>query len=147
MSIDIRHSAFEIAIEAPTEKVWHTLVNRISEWWPTDFLCLEGAKNIILEAVAGGRLYEQTEDGKSLLWSTVVSLEAERSLEFAGFTTPRFGGPAVNMCRFELEKSESGTVLRFTSSVMGKVSDESADMTREGWTYLLDSFKQFAESN
>lgn len=148
MNVTIQQVAIEIQINAPVAKVWDTVFNRISDWWPGDFLCHEGSKQIKMEQFVGGRIYEESPDGKSLLWGTVVNINPNKTLEFIGHSTPQFGGPTINMGRYELIEGENGmTSLQFTSSAMGNFPDEAKEMVTQGWNYLLGSLKDFAEKN
>lgn len=147
MNVTIRQIAIEIEINAPVAKVWDTVLNRMSEWWPGDFLCHAGSKEIKMEPFVGGRIYEESADGKSLLWGTVVNINPNSTLEFIGHSTPQFGGPSISMGRFELSESGSATTLQFSNSIMGNTSDEGEQMVTEGWNYLLGALKEFSEKN
>jgi len=146
MNVTIQQIAIEIHINAPIAKVWDTVLNRTSDWWPGDFLCHEGSKEIKMEPFVGGRIYEETADGKSLLWGTLVNIHPNKTLEFIGHSTPQFGGPSLSMGKYELTESESNsTNLQFTNVIMGNCSDEGTQMVTEGWNYLLGELKNFAE--
>lgn len=147
MNVSIKQIAIEIQIDAPIAKVWETVFNHISDWWPGDFLCHEGSKEIKMETFVGGRIYEETSDGKSLLWGTVVNINPNKTLEFIGHSTPQFGGPSLSMGRYELSESGNGTTLQFTNAMMGNCSDEGEQMVTQGWNYLLSALKNFAENN
>lgn len=147
MNSTIKQIAIEIQINAPLAKVWDILLNRTSDWWPKDFLCHEGSKALKMEPFVGGRIYEETSDGKSLLWGTLVNIHPNKTLEFIGHSTPQFGGPSLNMGRYEISQAdESTTTLQFTNAILGNCSDEGEQMVTEGWNYLLNAFKSYAES-
>ena len=98
-------------------------MDEIGLWWPKEFFAQPGSQRIVLEPRAGGRLYEESDDGAQLLWSTVVLIAPPRTLELAGHLVPSFGGPATDMIRLTLEASPRGTTLRLSEVLFGRVSD------------------------
>jgi uncharacterized protein YndB with AHSA1/START domain len=127
----------EFPIEAPVERVWEAILNETSRWWDQEFVALPGSKGVTLEPRLGGRLYEQTEDGRGLVWAQVIGIDPGRSIDFLGVMTPAFSGPTTTMVQLAIETSEGGTVLRLTEGLVGRVTDEVVANMTAGWTFLM----------
>ena len=56
-------------IDAPLERVWKVVTEEAGSWWDADFAALPGSAGVKLEPRLGGRLYEETPDGKALEWA------------------------------------------------------------------------------
>src|SRR5439155_19505489 len=106
-------------------------------WWRRGFWAMPETKGMRLEPVIGGRLYEWTDDGASLVWFTVIGLVPGRSLDLVGHLSPAFGGPAFAMLRLEVEPKGAICVVKVQESHVGNVSAESASSVKKGWTTLL----------
>lgn len=143
----IKEIVVEVPIEAPKERVWQALAHEMSTWWPLDFLCIPDSGGIKFEAKAGGRLYEESADGKAILWAQVLYIEPGVALEMAGAVTPTWGGPSMNFNRFEVRDAGEGkTLFRLTNSVLGNMTDENEQNVTEGWKYLFATkFKEYVE--
>ncbi|MBX3119873.1 MAG: SRPBCC domain-containing protein [Fimbriimonadaceae bacterium] len=142
----IKQIELELDINAPIGRVWNSLLNELPVWWPGDFLGYPEGGPIKFEPHVGGRLYEQTEDGKSLLWSTVIAIAPEKSMDFIGYMTPAFGGPTLTMLHLELEADgDAKTKFKMTDSLLGRVSEEGEASMNQGWSYLFGAFKAHCE--
>ena len=147
MTNEINEFMLELDINCPRAAAWECLLNRMSLWWPKDFLCLEGSTEIKLEPWAGGRLYEETAAGGHILWTNVVMIQPNSVLETVGAITPTFGGPSMNFCRMMLEDGEDGkTKFKLVNTVLGNMNPESKGQIEGGWGYLFGAFKAFCES-
>ena len=136
----------EVPIAAPADRVWQALVRDTAAWWRSDFYCLPNPREFILEAKAGGRGYEFNGEGAELLWFTVLAVEPPHALELVGHLTPRFGGPALTLMRWEVTPVGEGSIFRLTESLVGKVSADGAEKMREGWRLLFaEGLKPFVE--
>jgi uncharacterized protein YndB with AHSA1/START domain len=146
MNSEIHEIVVEIGIDCPRENVWKIMIDRLSDWWPGDFLCLPGAKKIQFEPVAGGRLFETTPEGGHLLWANVLIIAPGEAIEMAGHVTPTFGGPSVTQWRMGLTDGENGaTKFRLSNSVIGHFSPESQAEVKGGLEYLTGALKAFCE--
>jgi hypothetical protein len=138
--------SLEIPIEASADRVWMGLLHQINAWWLSDFRMLGPTSVISLEGYAGGRLFEENRD-QSLLWYSVIMINPPQLLSLAGHMTPEFGGPVTSLLTFNIESRGMVTTLRFSDSLMGKVSPGQAESLRNGWSQLLtDGLKRWAES-
>jgi uncharacterized protein YndB with AHSA1/START domain len=147
MNVEIRQLKLELAIDAPLERVWTALIDEIGTWWPRDFMSIPDSEKIILEPWPGGRLYEQSSDGRGILWSNVVMVLPNDSIEFVGYMTPTYAGPSITMIRLSVKPNpEGGTIFRMSDAVMGRIDDEQEQNLNEGWAYLFGAFKNYCEA-
>lgn len=139
----------ELTIAADPEAVWQALVDDIGQWWPADFYAggQQGKRTFKFEAEPGGRMVELWDDGGGLLWGTVITVEPNKRLQALGTLFPNWGGPALNYATWELEKKGSETVLRFSESTMGRLSDDGMEEKDKGWRFLMESMKAHIEGN
>lgn len=141
-----RTNVVEVTVEAPAERVWSALTERIGDWWLKDFHTAEGSR-MLLELEVGGRMWEDHGDGQGLQWATVIAFERGRRLELSGVLTADFGGPGHTLQKFTLEASGDATVVRLTDTVFGAIAKSTADSLESGWQSLLtDGLKKFVEA-
>jgi uncharacterized protein YndB with AHSA1/START domain len=133
-------------IEAPLDRVWTVITEEAGSWWDSDFVATPGAAGIKLEPVLGGRLYEETADGRGMVWARVIAIDPPKSIDFQGVMTPAFGGPTITTVRLSLQESESGTELTMVEGLIGRVTDEGLAQMQMGWDFLFgQKLKQYAE--
>ena len=136
----------EVRIEAPRERVFETLVDRMSDWWHEDFFTRPGLGAYRLERKLGGLVYEDWGDGEGQIWGKVAGLKAPEYLQVAGDTDHNWGGPSRGIMTYTLEADGDATLLRFVQASFGHVSEETRRSLEEGWRLLLgDCLKPFAE--
>lgn len=137
----------EIPIDRARDRVWQALTGETNAWWLPDFHMVGEGSVIRFEAEAGGRLIERHENGKSLLWYTVLMCDPGVSVHLVGHTSPEWGGPNTSMIKFLLEDRDGGTMLRVTDAVFGHVTDKTAKSLEDGWRWLMtDGLKSYVES-
>lgn len=128
----------DVDIDAPVEAVWRTMIERPDEWWAADLRCVAGSR-VTLDARAGGQLVEVDDnDGESLLWFTVLSVQPQKSMNFGGALAPPWGGPCQTFLLVDLEAQGTGTKVRMTYSMHGHVDESSLPSMASGWRLLLD---------
>jgi uncharacterized protein YndB with AHSA1/START domain len=128
----------EIAIDAPRDVVWRSLIEDVGSWWPHTF---EDGR-VSLEPWIGGRFMEEWE-GDGALYAVVTHLIAETRLTTSG----QMGMPGARQYvkTFELESDGDRTIVRSTASTLGDISDERRDSYRRGGLELLDALKAHVE--
>jgi uncharacterized protein YndB with AHSA1/START domain len=137
----------EFKINASPERVWKVITEETSRWWDKDFVSLPGSTCVMLEPRLGGRLYEETEDGRGLVWATVIAISEGKSIDFVGYMTPEWSGPTMTMIKLLVEPTEEGAVLKLTEGLLGNVTDEVTQSMHEGWTFLFETkLKGYVES-
>lgn len=135
----IRDTRLEIRIEGAPAKVWKSLTAEIGAWWPAEFYVggEPGKRSYHLDATPGGRMYESWEHGGGLLWGNVVTVDPEKLLQVTGSTFPEWGGPSQWFGSWTLEADGSATILTFSESTIGKLSDAAAAGTTKAWHFLF----------
>jgi len=139
----------EINIRAKKKHVWNALINEINAWWRRDFYAHPETKAFKLEPWVGGRLFEDAGNGNGTLWGHVHAMNAPDSIDFIGHMSPRWGGPATTMFRFELmENNAGGTLVKVTDAQMGRSREKAAGDFKEGWKLLItEGLKIYVEGN
>jgi uncharacterized protein YndB with AHSA1/START domain len=127
----------EFPINASPERVWTTITEETSRWWDKDFVSLKDSECVMLEPRIGGRLYEETSDGRGLVWATVIAISPGKSIDFLGCMTPEWTGPTMTMVKLAIEPAEHGSVLKLTEGLLGNITDETIPSMNEGWTFLF----------
>lgn len=66
-----------VTVEAPQAIAWRVFTAGMSSWWPLAQFKIGGANAVaaVVEPFAGGRWYEQGEDGSTCDWGTVLAWE------------------------------------------------------------------------
>ena len=136
----------EIPIDAPPARVWKAFVDSIGAWWPKDFYVTAEPRPMTLEAKAGGRMFERGKDGSELLWSTVIALDPNKSMDMVGYLTPAYGGPATSMIHLEFEPHGDGaTLLKVSDAIFGRIG-EKLQSIKDGWRVIFyDNLKAYVE--
>ena len=124
-------------IDAPLGKVWNIITSETSLWWDHEFAALPGSQGVKLEPVLGGRIYEETPDGKALEWAKVIAVDPPHSIDFQGIMTPAFGGPTLTTVQLALTEKDGKTVLTMTEGLIGRVTDDTIQSMNEGWNFLF----------
>ncbi len=137
----------ELHIEAAPADVWQHLTENIGAWWPDDFYAggAAGERRFLLESNPGGRMYEEWDSGGGVLWGNVVSIDPNKSLQVLGVVFPNWGGPTQWYGSWTLQEAGGGTLLQFSETGVGRVSDGGMEEKDKGWKFLWASLKAHAE--
>jgi uncharacterized protein YndB with AHSA1/START domain len=143
----IAQISMEIQIAARPAEVWKALTDHIGRWWPVEFFAggEDGKRRYICEAKPGGRMFEQWDNGGGVLWGTVVCCDPGSLLQVLGVTFPNWGGPAQSYNTWELKGLGEGTMLTFSESTLGRVSDPNLAEKDKGWRFLWETLKAHLE--
>lgn len=143
----IAETRLEVRIDGPSDLVWQKLTDDIGDWWPDAFYAggSPGKRSYHVEARPGGRVYESHDDGGGVLWGTVATVQPGKLLQALGATFPNWGGPNFGFITWEVEADGGGTVLRFSESLLGQVSDTACESKEKGWTFLFEVLKAHVE--
>src|SRR4051794_15154403 len=76
----IEQVELEIEIAATPERVWSSLVEETTFWWPKDFYTSAKTKAFRIEPRLGGLMYEDWGNGEGLVWFRVFGVETAASL-------------------------------------------------------------------
>jgi hypothetical protein len=103
----------------------------MGSWWPHRFVA---GSRVQLEAVAGGRFWEEWADGAAL-YATVTRVERPARLEYAGPMGVR--EPVTALIVYELEEHDGGTRVRVTHRAFGDIDEGTRRDYTEGWRAVL----------
>jgi len=124
----------ETVVAAPREQVFDALC-RMGEWWPHRFA---DGSTVHLEAVVGGRFWEEWPDGGAL-YATVTSVKRPERLECAG--PMGMAGPVTAVFSFELEEQPEGTTVRLSHRAFGDIDDQTRTAYTEGWGQIFGALR------
>jgi uncharacterized protein YndB with AHSA1/START domain len=139
----------EVAIEAPRDVVWKTIVDDTNAWWLPEFHMIGEGSVVTFDLRAGGHLIEHLEGTGSLLWATVHMCQPEQfTVYLVGHTAADWGGPTTSSMKLVLEATdEESCVLKVSDALHGQIDETNIEQLRHGWTWLFtDGLKKFVET-
>jgi uncharacterized protein YndB with AHSA1/START domain len=138
----------ETNIQASPHEVWQALTENIGHWWPADFYAggEDGKRSFSIEAKPGGLMKETWSNGGGVLWGTVICANPGVQLQVLGALFPNWGGPSQWFGSWDLSASGTGTKLRFSESTVGRIADAGLGEKQEGWEFLGNALKEYAEN-
>jgi uncharacterized protein YndB with AHSA1/START domain len=135
--------AQEVTLTQSRERVFDVLTAQIGEWFTPRFV--SGSK-VIAEPWAGGRIYEQNEDGTGVLWDVCTAYMPPSYVSYEspwGFA----GGSATIIVTYKLtEADDGGTLINSKHRILGYTSDQSRKSYEQhmdgpmGLQQLLDAY-------
>lgn len=124
--IDAASNGFTVQVSAhiaaPPGKVYAALI-KPALWWDSDHTFSGNARNLILDAKAGGCWCEKLADGGSVLHLTVVYAVPGKLLRLRGALGPYQGYGVEGAMTWTLKASGSGTDLSLTYALGGYYKD------------------------
>lgn len=71
-----------VSVKPTVEKAFRLFTRDIATWWPTDRYSVSQTRtrDVVLEPLPGGRVYEVRDDGKTFDWGKVLVWEPPRRL-------------------------------------------------------------------
>jgi len=108
---------YELAIGAPPTKVYDSLIN-VGSWWSEKHTYSGDARNLSIDARAGGCFCEKLPNG-SVEHLRVVFVRANQSLRMTGALGPLQASGVAGAMTWRLSPAESGTKLELAYSVGG----------------------------
>jgi uncharacterized protein YndB with AHSA1/START domain len=145
--VTITRVDFEVAINAPVDRVWYCLTRETSNWWPRDFYTSERTRRFVIMAKLGGLVGEDFGMGGGVIWYKVIGVAAPTSLTLLGHLTPTFGGPSMSTLEITLEPQNGSTMFRVVDAVLGPATDGLSDNLLSGWkTIFGEGLKKWVES-
>jgi len=138
--------SFDVELRCSREHAWQVLVEKIDDWWLSDFRMLGVDSKVTLEAKLGGQLSEQNSSGAFLEWYNVQMCTPGSDLYLVGHLGEDWGGPTVSMMSLKLRDDGNRCQLKVSDALLGNVTTKSVDVAQIGWTSIFgDSYKAFAE--
>jgi DNA-binding transcriptional ArsR family regulator/uncharacterized protein YndB with AHSA1/START domain len=129
------HIEQNIAIKASPEVVFDALTGEISAWWTAPYFHTGETRQLVLEALVGGRFYEDLGNNEGLLLATVMLVRRPDELRLMG--PMGLAGVVHGVISFDLEAQDGGTRLKLSHRMVGEVSDEIESAFSGGWQELL----------
>ncbi len=140
--------AIEAHVEATPDKVYAALIEP-SRWWASDHTFSGDAKNLHLDAKAGGCWCEKLPGGGSVLHLTVVYVDPGKVLRLRGALGPFQGLAADGALTWKLKPAATGTDLSMTYTLGGYSKDGFAELSKAAdgvLTAQIGRLKQLIES-
>ena len=131
----------EIRVKAPLDVTFAALLEQLGPGNETP----DGKSlNMKIEAWPGGRWYRDMGDGNGHFWANVKAIMRPTLLEFVG---PLFASfPFVSNVQYRLSETDGGTLITFTHTALGFVSDEHKAGMNKGWASMHDRVRKHAEA-
>ena len=98
----------------------------------------------VIEAFPGGRWYRDLGDHNGHFWGSIQAIKSPTLLEFSGPLFMSF--PVSNNVQYRLTEEAGETIIRFTHRGFGLFPDNFPANLAEGWAFMLNQTKTFAES-
>ena len=137
-----------ITVRCPVERAFRTFTEGIDSWWPllTHSLGEARAARAVLEARAGGRLYEVWDDGSEHVWGTIVAWEPPNRLAVSWRVNP----DAIAATEWEVRFVPAGggaTRVELDHGgweALGEDADRSYASYDGGWDLVLGAYARVA---
>lgn len=132
------------ASAVPPEQVWHTLVERSSEWWTTPYLAPDAAP-MRVEARLGGRVWSGSatpDGGAGHLHGTIRAYDPPERLEIGSVLVP---GAYAGSITITVERTGLGSEVRVEQMARGRVEATVEERISTGWAQLLVRLTDLAE--
>jgi DNA-binding transcriptional ArsR family regulator/uncharacterized protein YndB with AHSA1/START domain len=133
----------QIEIDAPIERVFHSLINDINAWW--EFRYEDDQAKMSLEPKVGGLFLESWENGQGAIWGTVLYFKENKEIRMQGLLG--MSGAVNSHYGYLLESYEDRTTLKLSHSAVGILDSNWHDAHDKGWSLLLNKLKAFIENN
>ena len=147
-NVGIADAVMEVQIDSSVEAVWKAMTSSIGDWWPEGAYSggASGERSFRLDAKPGGQMIESWAEGAGILWGHVTTVEPLVRLQVSGHTFPNWGGPTIWFGTWELQAKGTGTLLRFSESVICPHPDTSGEDRKKGWHFIYhDALKAHLE--
>lgn len=132
---DVASNGFTLKIDAhiaaPPEKVYAALIEP-ARWWASDHTFSGDAKNLHLDAKAGGCWCETLPNGGSVAHLTVVYVDPGKALRLRGALGPFQGLGVDGALTWKLKPAPDGTDLSVTYAIGGYNKDGFAELSQAG---------------
>jgi uncharacterized protein YndB with AHSA1/START domain len=139
----------EANINAPAAKVYDALIGQIGSWWNPEHTYSHDAKNLSIDARAGGCFCEKLPNGGGIEHLRVVYIAPPQVVRFSGALGPLQASGVAGSMTWKLSGGPDTTRFELSYSVGGfipggfeKIAPAVEAMLRE----QLDRLKMFAET-
>lgn len=127
-----------ITVQRRPEDAFRVFTDGIGTWWPLETHSPSDgrAEILVMEARVGGRLYERTRDGETLVWGEVLIWEPPSRLAF----TWHLGGPVTTEVELRFTAEGNGTRVDLEHRGWERHGDRAAELRGSydsGWDYVF----------
>jgi len=140
---------FDVSVNAPVAKVYDALVGHVGSWWNPEHTYSHDAKNLSIDARAGGCFCEKLPDGGGIEHLRVVYVAPPQVVRFSGALGPLQASGVAGSMTWKLTGESDSTRLELSYSVGGfipggfeKIAPAVEAMLRE----QLERLKLFVET-
>jgi len=89
MALDEKACTHECVLPISRDKAFSLVVDHFGDWWPRDYTFSgEDLKELVIEPFPGGNCYEVDNNGRMIIWGTVLSIEAPLFIRLAWQISP-----------------------------------------------------------
>jgi uncharacterized protein YndB with AHSA1/START domain len=140
---------FDVSVNAPVAKVYDALVGQVASWWNPEHTYSHDAKNLSIDARAGGCFCEKLPNGGGIEHLRVVYVAPPQVVRFSGALGPLQASGVAGSMTWKLTGESDSTRLELSYSVGGfipggfeKIAPAVEAMLRE----QFDRLKLFVET-
>ncbi|MTI18757.1 ATPase [Rhodobacteraceae bacterium RKSG542] len=146
--------ACQIVVTGLLNDVFDAFSQSFNEWWPMDYR-FEEDSFIGLSPVHGGDCYEDTEDGRRLVWGTIENIERPSRLSLFWLISPKrlLISDPQNAGGIDIGFRQEGHSVVISVEFHGFDNYgedgqiyQSAMQSSAGWPYCLQEFRRFWEA-
>ena len=137
---DIEPIRKQVVVARNPEEAFEIFTRRISAWWPkqSHSVSRERTKEVVLEPVQGGAIYEIRDDGERFLWGKVLIWESPNRLVLSWH--PGYAEIQSQEVEVRFETVAGGTCVKLEHRGWQRLGERALE-TRErydgGWTLVF----------
>lgn len=142
----------QIVVEAPQERAFRVFTEGLDRWWPREHhIGKVPMAKAVLEERAGGRWYEQGEDGSECDWGRVLVWEPPRKLVLAWQISASWQFDPSLITEVEVTFTAQGpkqTLVVLEHRNLDRYGEAAAalrGMLEPGWVGTLETYKTVAQ--
>jgi uncharacterized protein YndB with AHSA1/START domain len=136
-----------VTVDRSVEEAFRVFTDGIASGWPLDSHSLASgredvtAETVVLEARAGGRLYERMSDGKEGYWGTITSWEPPRRVVISWKVDPDAAAPTEIEVTFSPDGERTRVELEHRGwERLGEQARAARDGYDGGWKTVLGRY-------
>jgi uncharacterized protein YndB with AHSA1/START domain len=132
-----------ITVDAPVEKAFRVFTEDISTWWPFERHSIGEDKVVgaVIEARAGGRVYEVWADGTTCSWAEVTRFESPTAFALAWKVNPEAPAATEITVTFTPQGESTEVTLEHKGwERLGDGADDARESYSSGWSAVLDRY-------
>jgi uncharacterized protein YndB with AHSA1/START domain len=139
----------EFEVRVPPARAFEIWTTRIGSWWPKSHTATGGTGvEVVLEARAGGRIYERSPAGEEHEWGEVIEFEPPHRLAYL-WHIRRDRTDATRVEITFIARGTGATSIRIEHTGwerLGADAESWRDRNRGAWGSLLPSYQQAVET-